>query len=68
MNIKDLKEIFEQLKKRRNSDEKEAFWAAQRERISQLSPQERKAEIEAIGQRVEEIGQVVDKDKSNQAA
>ena len=68
MTIDDIRKMAQSLKSLATEAEKKAFWAEQRARIHALTPEQRKADVAAIQQRVAEIARSFQKDKKDQAA
>ncbi len=63
MTTEDIKKMARSLKSLTTEAEREAFWAEQRARIHALTPEQRKADVAAIHQRVAEIARSFRKDK-----
>jgi|GEM_PF-3403625 len=68
MNTDDIKKMAQSFRSLSTEAEREAFWVEQRTRINALTPEQRKADVAAIRQRVAEIAQSFQKDKKDQAA
>jgi hypothetical protein len=65
MNADYFKKMAQSLKSLPNEAERDAFWAAQWEKINRLTPEQRMADLAAIRQRVAEIAWSLGKDQEH---